>query len=127
MTKTRLVALVVVLAVLRGLLLVYQMNQSSTIPPTSTPGVVATEQANAAPATSPPTTAAPTVEPTIVNLTPLPSTVSGIVTDPGGPVADAIVQIQGEPTQIRTAQDGSFSFSGITGTAPIVLTAWSSG
>lgn len=132
MTKTRLVVLVGVLLLLRGLLLLYQISHAAAIAPTSTPGVistpgvVSTEQANAS-ATLPPLTATPTVEPTPVNLTPLPSTVSGIVTDVNGPVADAIVQIQGVANQIHTARDGSFAFSGISGTTPIVLTAWSAG
>src|SRR5215469_3463524 len=64
---------------------------------------------------------------TPANSTPLPPTLSGIVTDANGPVADATVQIQGRPGKIQTATDGSFTFSGITGTTPLLIDAWASG
>src|SRR5215472_3522179 len=61
---------------------------------------------------------------TPANTTPLPPTLSGIVTDANGPVAGAIVQIQGRSGKVQTATDGSFTFTGITGTTPLVLDAW---
>ena len=78
----------------------------------------------------PPTATAttdPTATPTIVNLTPLPTTISGIVVNAQGPVADAIVQLHGQPAQFKTAKDGSFVIDGISGTTPLVITAWSDG
>ena len=68
-----------------------------------------------------------TVEPTQVNLTPLPATVSGIVENDRGLVAGAIVQIQGSPITTDTDENGAFTFTGISGTTPIMLTAWRSG
>jgi hypothetical protein len=73
---------------------------------------------------------APTVTaiaPTPVNLKPLPSTVSGSVVNAEGPVSGAIVQIQGTPNKTQTDQNGVFSFSGITGTTPLVISAWTNG
>jgi hypothetical protein len=72
-------------------------------------------------------TAAPTASPTIVNLTPLPTTISGVVVNAQGAVADAIVQLHGQPAQFKTAKDGSFVINGISGTTPLVITAWSGG
>jgi len=70
----------------------------------------------------------PTGVPTqIPNLTPLPAMVSGVVSDANGPVAGATVQIQGTPNTTMTVDNGAFSFSGITGTTPVILTAWSAG
>ncbi len=63
----------------------------------------------------------------VVNLTPLPSTISGIVKNEDGVVADAIVQIQATENTTRTAEDGTFSLTGIQGTTPIVVSAWSDG
>jgi hypothetical protein len=68
-----------------------------------------------------------TVVPTLVNLTPLPPTLSGVIVNANGPVAGAIVQIHGQPKQIITAKDGTFILNGISGTTPVVITAWSSG
>jgi hypothetical protein len=68
-----------------------------------------------------------TVEPTPFNLTPLPSTISGIVESDRGVLAGAIVQIQGSPVTTETDENGAFTLSGISGTTPIVLTAWRSG
>jgi hypothetical protein len=78
-------------------------------------------------ATLPLAAASPTVMPTPINLTPLPPTVSGFVMDAEGPLVGAIVQIQGTANKTQTAENGSFTFSGIKGTTPIILTAWSSG
>ena len=72
-------------------------------------------------------TTAPTATPTIVNLTPLPTTISGVVVNEQGAVADAIVQLHGQPAQFKTAKDGSFVINGISGTTPLVITAWSDG
>jgi hypothetical protein len=69
----------------------------------------------------------PTATPTIVNLTPLPTTISGVVMNEQGPVTDAIVQLHGQPAQFKTAKDGTFVINGITGTTPLVITAWSDG
>ncbi len=97
------------------------------------PGIAAPELAAAqkeAPtrttATILPTTA-PTVVPTIVNLTPLPPIVSGIIQDTNGPIAGAVVQIQRTSTQTKTWKDGTFRLGGITGTTPIIITAWAEG
>ena len=77
--------------------------------------------------TPPPPTAAPTATPTTVNLIPLPSTLSGVVQDAAGPLAGAIVQVQGTPNQTLTSKDGRFILAGISGTTPINITAWSEG
>jgi len=70
----------------------------------------------------------PTDVPTqIPNLTPLPALLSGVVSDASGPVAGATVQIQGTPNTTMTVDNGAFAFSGITGTTPVILTAWSAG
>jgi hypothetical protein len=58
---------------------------------------------------------------------PLPPTVSGVVLDENGPLVGAVVQIQGTPNQTLTADNGMFMLSGIEGSEPIVLTAWSAG
>lgn len=63
----------------------------------------------------------------VVNLTPLPSTISGIVKNKDGVVADAIVQIQATDNTTKTSDDGSFLLTGIQGTTPIVVSAWSTG
>src|SRR4051794_28428479 len=63
----------------------------------------------------------------IVNTIPLPPTVTGVVVDGKGPVAGAVVQIQGKDYKTQTDANGAFSVSGITGTTPIFLTAWSAG
>lgn len=59
--------------------------------------------------------------------TPLPSEVSGTVVDSKGPVANAIVQLQGTPNQTTSTENGAFRLNGIMGTNPITLTAWSAG
>lgn len=64
---------------------------------------------------------------TTANLIPLPSKLSGIVVDENGPVADAVVQVQATANQTRTDASGAFSLSGIEGTTPLILTAWSAG
>lgn len=67
------------------------------------------------------------LESTPVNLTPLPTTLSGTITNARGPVAGAVVQIQGTTNKTQTAEDGTFTLSGIEGTTPVVVTAWSIG
>jgi hypothetical protein len=69
----------------------------------------------------------PSATPTIVNLTPLPTTISGVVVNEQGAVAGAIVQLLGQPAQFKTAKDGAFVINGISGTTPLVITAWSDG
>jgi hypothetical protein len=61
------------------------------------------------------------------NLPALPPSVSGVVIGDSGPLAGAIVQIQGSPDQTQTAENGMFTLNGIEGTSPIVITAWSEG
>ncbi len=61
------------------------------------------------------------------NVTPLPETVAGVVSNADGPVADAIVQVQGTPDQIRTDANGAFSISGLSGTESVAITAWTEG
>jgi hypothetical protein len=57
----------------------------------------------------------------------LPETISGVVIDSSGPAAGAIVQLQGTPNRTETGPDGTFTLSGIEGTAPALVTAWSAG
>ena len=57
----------------------------------------------------------------------LPPTISGVVTNAAGPIAGAIVQVQGSPNQTTTAANGTFTLNGISATNPITLTAWSAG
>lgn len=54
-------------------------------------------------------------------------TVSGLVTDGDSPVPGAIVQIQGTAITTRTLDDGSFSFTDLDLTSPIVVVAWAEG
>lgn len=54
-------------------------------------------------------------------------TISGIVADAAGPVAGAIVQVQGSASQTLADENGAFTLSGITAARPITLTAWSAG
>src|SRR5262245_51223693 len=61
------------------------------------------------------------------DLPSLPSSISGVVIGTDGPLADAIVQIQGTPNQTLTSDNCIFTLDGIDGTAPITITAWSEG
>lgn len=110
MSRTRLLAmllgLVGVLLVLSGIVVMVSSQDTSS---------------EVLPATE---TIAPTM---IVNLTPLPSTISGIVENEDGAVADATVQIQATNITTKTDDNGVYSFTGIEGTSPIVVTAWSEG
>ena len=49
--------------------------------------------------------------------------------DANGPVAGAIVQVQGTPNQTTTAADGSYRLhgQGLGGTDAVTVTAWSGG
>src|SRR5579871_4640025 len=60
------------------------------------------------------------------HTTPLPSTISGVVSDANGPVAGAIVQLQDTPQKYQTDKNGAYTISGLSGTTPIAVTAWSS-
>jgi len=128
MNKTIWVAPVLAMVVLIGLFVWIQPDQSSvkSIAPVveqATAGLL-TPTAPAALAAATPTV---TIVPTVINLTPLPSSVSGMVVDANGPVAGAVVQIHGAPDKTTTSGDGTFVLDGIQGTTPVVLTAWSSG
>lgn len=68
-----------------------------------------------------------TIIPAPANLAPLPPVISGIVTGTTGPLAGAIVQIQGTENITRTTETGAYRFDGLSGTAPIIVTAWSEG
>ncbi|MEO8612331.1 MAG: hypothetical protein ABI690_30830 [Chloroflexota bacterium] len=72
-------------------------------------------------------TEVPALAPTAVNTIPLPSTVSGVISDSRGPVGGAIVQIQGTDNKTQTASDGTFTLNGLEGTTPVVVNAWSTG
>jgi hypothetical protein len=109
MIKARLLVIIGILLVLSGLTLAVVSSQA-TQPDTPMPIITTTG-----------------VSPTLVNLIPLPSTISGIVLNEEGPVAGAIVQIQATTNVTESAEDGSFTLSGIQGTTPLVLTAWSRG
>ncbi|MBN1284619.1 MAG: carboxypeptidase regulatory-like domain-containing protein [Anaerolineae bacterium] len=58
---------------------------------------------------------------------PLPPVISGVVVGTDGPLAGAIVQIQGAANQTQTAQDGAFTLTGVEGTPPLAVTAWAAG
>ncbi len=57
----------------------------------------------------------------------LPSTLSGVVRDANGVIANATVQIRGTPIQTLTAADGSFTFTRVNSVPPLILSAWSDG
>jgi hypothetical protein len=76
---------------------------------------------------NPPETVTPTIDSTLVNLTPLPPTISGVVMNADGPVAGAVVQIQATTNQTQTDLKGTFILTDITGTTPLIVTAWSTG
>ena len=58
---------------------------------------------------------------------PIPATISGIVADANGPIANAIVQVKGTPNQTTTDSKGSFTLKGSGGTKLLTLTAWYEG
>lgn len=103
-------------------------SQPTAVLPTATMTATAVPTLANSPTPLPPTaTLAPTAVPTRVNLTPLPASISGIVQSAQGPLAGAIVQIKGSPNKTTTLANGSFTLSGISGTTPISVTAWSQG
>ncbi len=103
-----------------------ETSQPSPLPPTATATAMVTPTIPPTPA--PPTaTVAPSATPTIVNLIPLPSTISGTVSDANGPVANAIIQLHGVEKQIQADAKGAFQLTGLSGTTPIIVTAWSAG
>jgi len=59
----------------------------------------------------------------------VPITISGVVADANGPVAGAIVQVQGTPNQTTSAADGAFTIhgEGLGGSKVVTMTAWSEG
>jgi Carboxypeptidase regulatory-like domain len=59
----------------------------------------------------------------------IPFTISGTVTDASGPVAGAIVQVQGTTNQTTSAGDGGFSLhgQGLGGYNVVTVTAWAQG
>lgn len=109
MIKARLLVIIGILLILSGLTLAVVSSQASQ------------------PATPVPLISTTSIVPTLVNSIPLPSTISGFIVNQEGPVAGAIVQIQATTNVTASAEDGSFSLSGIEGTTPLVLTAWSAG
>ena len=58
---------------------------------------------------------------------PIPATISGMVADANGPIANAIVQVKGTPNQTTTDSKGSFTLKGLGGTKLLTLTAWYEG
>ncbi len=108
--------------------MVTQDSQNESVMPSSTADAVSsvTIETEMVQATQVPTLA-PSVTPTVINLIPLPETVSGVVEDANGLLVDAIVQLKGTPIQVRTDQHGIFRLSGLSGTTPAILTAWSEG
>ena len=101
----------------------YTQVSGATLPPPT-----ATSTATAVPTRlNSPTPVPATVVPTIVNTTPLPPSVSGVIAGPNGPLAQAVVQIKGTHNQTTTAADGTFILKGISGTTPITVVAWSAG
>jgi hypothetical protein len=105
MNRTKYLVIAGSLLMLFGLVNLYVLSEGTPTAPTSTPPVAATP----------------------VNTTPLPPTLSGVVSNAQGPVAGAVVQIQGKPIQVQTDQHGAYTFTGISGTTPLILTAWSAG
>ena len=57
----------------------------------------------------------------------LPTTISGIVSDPKGPVAGAVVQVQGTAKQTTTSKNGAFTVHNLNWGKPVVITTWSEG
>ena len=113
-----------------GLVSYAQTGQFDLQPGTAAVLAPPVNQTVSSPATTP--TAVPTgtviaPAPTAVNTIPLPAAISGVISDVKGPVAGAIVQIHGSPNKTTTAKDGTYKLSGLSGTTPIVLTAWSEG
>src|SRR5690242_3118596 len=58
------------------------------------------------------------------NTIPLPPTLSGTIVNESGPVAGAIVQLQATDNKTQSDSNGKFTLTGISGTKPVVVTAW---
>ncbi len=56
-----------------------------------------------------------------------PLSLSGTVKGANGPLAGAMVQVRGTGNRTKATDTGGFTLSGVTGTAPIVVTAWAEG
>lgn len=74
-----------------------------------------------------PATTEPVVPTKVISLKPLPSTISGLVKNEDGAIADAIVQIQATEITTQTDAAGAFEFTGLDKSGPIVVSAWSEG
>ncbi len=142
MRKPVLVIFIGVLLILFGLAACLQTRQPTLSTQSTTATLAVTDTAPASttiladptdtPVLSTPTTqasatTAATVVPTRVNTTPLPPIVSGVIADANGPLAGAIVQIQGTANRTQTDASGAFTLGGIQGITPLNLTAWSEG
>ncbi len=59
----------------------------------------------------------------------VPITISGTVADDKGPIAGAVVQVQGTPNQTKSAPDGSFTMhgEGLGVNKVVTMTAWAQG
>lgn len=66
-------------------------------------------------------------EPPADSPAPLPARLSGIVRGVQGPLAGALVQVQGTPNRTTADAQGAFTLGGIEGPAPLVITAWAEG
>lgn len=55
------------------------------------------------------------------------ASIIGTVVDVKGPIAGATVRVQSTEKSTVTAEDGSFTLSGVTGSAAITVTAWAPG
>jgi hypothetical protein len=56
-----------------------------------------------------------------------PNAISGIVSDPNGPVAGATVRVQATDIKTTTDENGRFVILGLKPDEPIILTAWAEG
>ena len=65
--------------------------------------------------------------PARVEAAPLPASISGTVRDASGPLAGALVQIQGTPNRTTANAQGAFTLDGVAGPPPVVVTAWAEG
>ncbi len=117
-------------------------SKSTTVPPTatsepdlatSTPKPAEPTQERPTPSLEPaeptPEPAAPTPEPVKPTPEPVlpPGVVSGVVRDAEGPVGEATVRVALTANHTTSADDGSFSLSGVTATEPLSITAWAPG
>lgn len=54
----------------------------------------------------------------------LPTTLSGIITDASGTVANVTVQVKGTPNQVTTGKDGAYTLKDIRWEGPVTITAY---